>query len=136
MIIALFSFVSCGDQKHSGQNKRSDGPVKITEADLPDRILCELTGSDADYKLILILRDKKLTEGVTVIALKIDDEVIFKVASVTYTMSDEVNVLHFSEMPVTDMSKEAKLNISNKTAVLLNSEIESIDSEAVFRCRL
>lgn len=84
---------------------------------------------------MLVIKDQSLPDGVSAVGLKNNADVVFKVATQTYTSESEPNILSFVEVPATDISKEVKLSLTDKTAVLLNSQIQDLGENPVFTCR-
>ena len=100
---------------------------------MPDRITCDQASTS--YKLVLVIKDQSLPDGVSAVGLKNNADAVFKVATQTYTSEFEPNILSFVEVPATDSSKEVKLSLTDKTAVLLNSQIQDLGEKPVFTCR-
>jgi PBP1b-binding outer membrane lipoprotein LpoB len=130
----IFSLLltSCGGTNAPKSSTKPDQPLQVNETSLPDRITCD-QGSTS-YQLVLVIKDQNLPEGVSVVGLKHNEDVQFKVTTQTYTSDDDSEILSFIEVPATENSKEVKLNLSDKTAVLMNSQIQELDENPIFSC--
>jgi len=125
---------ACGGGNGTQPSTGSDRPVVLNEAQLPDRILCDQDATA--LTLVLVLRDSSLPDGVSAIGVKNDQgDVLFKVAAQLSKSETEPNMLRFVEVPVVAGSKEVRLNLGDKTALLLNSQIQDLGDSPRFVCR-
>ena len=131
----VYVFIGCGSaQIGSKTNPAPDKNIKaranVRTENLPDRISC----LRSSYKLVLILKDPQLSEGITAIGLKDGNSVVFKVATQIYTYTDQPNSLSFMEIPATSGSKLVVLDLQTKVAKVSNFKISDLEDGSEFTC--